>query len=121
MTSNIYWIFKAEIGEGKLEALKKLASKFCQITEIESSVIAYEWSISTNGKMLHVYERYVDSDAALTHLANVDPHIPELMELVTPTEIICYGAASNSFKEAVKDFPMVYMENFEGFHKAIAV
>ena len=42
------------------------------------------------------------------------------MELVTPTEMICYGAASNSFKEAVKDLPMVYMENFEGFHKAIA-
>ena len=121
MTSDIYWIFKAEIGEGKLEALKSLAPKFCQITEKESGVIAYEWSISTDGKMLHVYERYVDSDAALTHLANVDPHIPELMELVTPTEIECYGAASNSFKEAVKDFPIVYMENFEGFHKAIAV
>ena len=117
MTSDIYWILKAEIREGKFEELKKLAPIFCEMTKNEEGVIAYEWSVSADGKMLHIYERYTDSDASLAHLANISSKLPELMEIVAITEIECYGAATSTFKEAVKDLPMVYWENFEGFHR----
>lgn len=117
MTNNIYWILKANIGEGNLAALKELAAKFCHMTQEEPGVVAYEWSVSEDGKVLHIYERYADSDAGLAHLANVGPSLPELMALVTPVSIECYGNVGDNLKDAMKALPMSYMETFAGFHK----
>ena len=115
MTNQIYWILKASINEGKKGELQGLAKQFCELTEKEEGVVAYEWSI--NDDMLHIYERYANSDEALSHTANIGSLLPELIELVTPTEIECYGAASDAFKEAFKDVPMVYFDTFAGFHR----
>jgi len=115
MTRQIYWILKASINEGKSDQLQALAKQFRELTEAESRAIGYEWS--TNGNMLHIYERYVDSDAALEHTANIGSLLPELVELVTPVEIECYGPTTEGFREAFKDVPMVYFDTFEGFHR----
>lgn len=117
MTDNIYWILKAHIGDGNLDELKKLAEECCEITQSESGVMVYEWSITQDRKKLHIYERYVDSAAALEHMANLSEKLPKLLELVGVTEIECYGRASSDFREATKDFPMVYLESFSGFRK----
>jgi quinol monooxygenase YgiN len=118
MTNNVYWVIKAEIVEGQLAALRAIAPKFCEMTKTEPGAIAYEWSLSADEKTVHIYERYEDSDAALAHLGNVGPHLPELMGvIILPTAIECYGAASDAFKEALKDFPMIYFDQFDGFGK----
>ena len=117
MTENIYWILKAKIGDGNLDELKKLAKECCEITKTEPGVMAYEWSIAQDREMLHIYERYMDSEAAMAHMANLSAQLPQLMGLVSVTEIECYGKASGDFREAAKDFPMVYMETFCGFRK----
>lgn len=115
MTSQIYWILKASINDGKLDELRTLAKQFRALSEKESGVIAYEWS--TNGSMLHIYERYVDCDVALSHTTNIGSLLPELIELVTPTEIECYGPTTEGFRDAFKEVPMVYFDTFEGFHR----
>lgn len=117
MTDNIYWILKAKIGDGNLDSLKRLAEEFCGMTKPEPGVITYEWSITPDGEFLHIYERYLDSDAAMAHLANVGSELPRLMALVSVTEIECYGKVGSDFREASKDFPMVYMDTFCGFRK----
>ncbi len=117
MTSNIYWILEADIGVGNLGALKRLTSEFCEATREEEGTIAYEWSLSADESVLHIYERFADSGAALAHLERVGPRLPELFGLVSLTEIECYGAATGAFKEAVKELPVVYFESFNGFHR----
>ena len=117
MTDNIYWILKAEIKNGNLDELKRLAEECCEITKTEPGVMVYEWSIAEGLEILHIYERYLDSDAAMAHMANLSEKLPKLMDLVNVTEIECYGKASSDFREAAKDFPIVYMENLCGFRK----
>jgi len=117
MTENIYWILKAKIGDRNLDNLKRLAEECCEITKTEPGVMAYEWSIAQDRGTLHIYERYVNTEAAMAHMANLSAQLPRLMELVTVTEIECYGKAGSDFREAAKDFPMTYMETFCGFRK----
>ncbi len=117
MTQNISWILKADIHVGQLGALKELTTEFCSATETEPGVMSYEWSTGPGGKTLHIHERYVDSDAALAHLANIGPMIPRLMELVSITTIECYGDASPAFREAAKDYPNVYYHTYAGFRR----
>ena len=115
MTENIYWIISLKIGDGNVQAVKDIAPVFCDLTKQEPGALAYEWSLSADGSKLNVYERYVNSDAALAHLANVGPRLPELFALASPTGIECYGAASDTFKEAVKDLPVTFYSQFDGF------
>ena len=117
MTKNVYWVLKATIGEGNLEPLKNLAQRFCEATQSEEGVIAYEWSVSDDESTLHILERFADSTAALTHLENVGPILPELMALATPTVMECYGAIDDNFREATKRLPMSYTTMFAGFHR----
>ena len=117
MTDNIYWIIKLNIGEGNIQAIKDLAPAFIEKTKQEEGALAYEWSVSADGSELHVYERYADSDAALAHLGNVGPMLPELFALASPITIEVYGSASDVFKEAVKDFPTNYHSQFDGFSR----
>lgn len=117
MTPDVYWILKAKITDGKLDDLENLAEEFSEMTKTEPGVLAYEWSIGQDRETLHVYERYLDTESAMAHLANVGPHLPRLLELVSITEIQCYGQPGASFREAVKDFPVVYMDTFCGFKK----
>lgn len=115
--SILSWIFKAEIGEGNLEALKEIASTCCTMTEEEPGVLAYEWSVSPDGKTLHLYECFQDSDAALAHLQHMTPLLPDVLALLTSTSMNCYGPASDTFKEAAKDLPITYFEQFAGFRR----
>ena len=117
MRSQIYWILKCDVNEGRLDDLKTTATKFCELTAAEEGVMAYEWSLSEDATVLHVYERYTNSEAALAHLGNVGPFLDELFSLATPREIVCYGNASDAFREAVKDLPVRYLNTFDGFHK----
>ena len=117
MTAHIFWILRADIGDGNLEAVKDIANTFIDLTKTEVGSLAYEWSTTPDGKQLHVYERFASSDAALAHLGNVGAHIPMLFELTELKAVDCYGSASDEFKEAVKDLPMTYHNTFAGFRR----
>jgi quinol monooxygenase YgiN len=115
--NNLYWVLKATINEGQLEALQVLTKDLVKLTQAESGALAYEWSISEDQKSLHIYERYIDSEAALAHLANVGEHLPKLMQLIAPTTMECYGPASNQFKQAVAGLPVVYFNIYDSCEK----
>lgn len=117
MTGNVYWVLVADVNEGQEEALRALAKTFSEKTKTEPGALAYEWSLSDNASRLHIHERYADSEAALAHLANVGPVLGDLLALVTPVQIDCYGRVSDAFREATKDLPMVYYTQFEGFSR----
>ncbi len=117
LTENVYWVLVADVKEGQQDALRQLATRFADKTKAEPGALAYEWSLSERGDRLHIYERYADSEAALAHLANVGPVLGDLMALVTPVRLDCYGRVSDAFREATKDLPMAYYTQFEGFSR----
>lgn len=114
---HICTIFKAEVPEGAVEQLTDVAAAVSEITSKEPGAIAYEWSLSEDQRRLHVYERFVDSEAGMAHLENAGPDPSRLLEIVTLVEIECYGPASDELRAAIADFPVKFMRRFEGFHR----
>ena len=114
---SVYTIFKANVPEGAVERLVEVAAAMSELTSSEPGAIAYEWSLSEDQRRLHVYERFVDSEAGLAHLENAGPELSKLLEIVTLEEIECYGPASDELRDAISGFPVKFLRRFEGFHR----
>lgn len=117
MTENVYWILKAQVQEGNADKVRQLAAKFCDQTQQEAGTIAYEWALSEDDSVLHIYERFANAEAALAHIANVGDDLPHLLALISLDGIECYGAHDDAFRKAVAELPMTYMNTFAGFHR----
>ena len=103
MTDHIFYFLVADIHDGNLETVKDIANTFIELTKTETGSLAYEWSTTTDGTELHIYERFASSEAALAHLGNVGAHLPSLFELAELRSIDCYGTASDASHMAAPD------------------
>jgi len=59
MSENVYWVLEAAINPGRLEDLNILMAEMVESTqETEAGALNYEWAISDDQQVCHVYERY---------------------------------------------------------------
>lgn len=117
MTENIYWIFELTIKENQVDNLKKLMKEMVDATEAnEQGTMVYEWAISNDNKKCHIHERYVDSEATLTHLATFSSrYAARLMETGDATGFVVYGNPNEDVKKILDGFNAVYMKPIGGF------
>ena len=79
-------------------------------TKAESGTLDYEWYITDDGSVVHIYERYADSEATLLHLANFGEKFAErFLAAVDPTRFTVYGSPNNEVKEALTAFGPEYL------------
>jgi quinol monooxygenase YgiN len=64
----VWWILKCAVKDGQLDAFEELMGEMVAATRDEPGALAYEWFVSDDGTAVHLYERYADSDAAITHI-----------------------------------------------------
>ncbi|MFC1764123.1 antibiotic biosynthesis monooxygenase [Planctomycetota bacterium] len=82
----------------------------------EPDTLNYEWTISGDSKNCHIYERYVDSAATLTHWGTFgEKYAERFMSAVDPTRFVVYGDTNNEVKAALAGFGAVFMSPFGGF------
>jgi quinol monooxygenase YgiN len=119
MTENVYWVLELAINPGRLEDLKTLMAAMVEATQRnEVGALNYEWTISDDQKVCHLYERYQDSAAAMTHLESFGANFAaRFMEVVKPTRLVVYGTPSAQVKDALAGFSPVYMAPFGGFSR----
>ena len=115
MTKNVYWILKLDIAEGKSDELQPIAEKLCEFVRAEPGSLAYEWSMSADGKQVHILERWADSAAALAHAQNIGPQLGELSAITTPVSGQCYGAVSDELRTTLSGWPFQFNTTFAGF------
>lgn len=117
MTKNLFWIFELTIKEGQVDSLKKLMAEMVDATQKnEQGTLAYEWTISEDNKKCHIHERYVDSEATLTHLATfTSKYAARLMETGDATGFVVYGNPTVEAKKILDGFNAVYMMPIGGF------
>lgn len=71
----------------------------------EPGTLNYEWSTSGDGRIGHIFERYVDSDATMVHLASFGQnYTARFMEILSPTGFTVYGSPNQQVKEALAGF-----------------
>ena len=119
MSSDVFWMLEMTIRPGQLDALKALMPEMVEATQAnEPGTLNYEWFISADETQCHIYERYADSDAVMTHLGNFGANFAErFMACFEPTSFSVYGPASTDVRDALAAFGAVHLDAMDGFRR----
>jgi len=117
MSKQVSWIFELSVNDGELSNLKELMKEMVDSAEAnEPGTLAYEWSISGDGKQCHIHERYHDSAATVAHLTSFKAtYAARLMSMGVATRFVVYGNPDASVRETLEGFGAVYMSPIGGF------
>lgn len=113
----ISWVLEADVNDGQFDALKAVMADLCDGAQNEEGTLAYEWFISEDDGKLHVYERYTDDAAVMTHMGGFAPHAERFMAAVTPSGFAVYGEVEDATREALAGLGAVHYGTFGGFHR----
>ena len=117
ISNAVHWVLELAIKDGELGAFETLMNDMVTATQAnEPGATHYEWFVSDDKTSCHIYERYVDSAAVLTHLGNFGAHFSErFMAVFEPTRLTVYGNPSAEVRGALAGFGAVHMEQAGGF------
>ena len=117
MQSYVAWLLELAVKEGELENVKTLIQEMVEATKRrEPGALIYEWSLSEDEQHCHIYERYKDSAAVVTHLKNFNEHFAErFLSSLEPARLRVYGNPSDEAKEALSGLGAVFMTEIGGF------
>jgi quinol monooxygenase YgiN len=107
------------VAPGRQAELRTLLAEMVAGTHAnEPGTLDYEWSLSADGTQCHLWERYVDAAAAMTHIGTFGERYAErFLSLLTPTAVHLYGAPDAAVREALAGFGAVVMEPVGGFSR----
>lgn len=119
MATEVSWILEVSVQPGRERDFRPLMNEMVASTRAhEPGTLNYEWSTSGDGSACHIYERYVDSAAVMTHLATFDEKFAgRFLDLFKPTRFVVYGSPSQEVKDALADFNPLYMQPAGGFSR----
>lgn len=119
MTNYVYWMLELEIQSGREAEFQVLMTEMVAATLAnEPGALNYEWSTSENGKTCYIFERYVDSDATMVHLANFgEKFAGRFLEILNPTSFKLFGSPNQAVRDAVAGFGAVFMPTVGGFSR----
>ncbi len=117
MSDIVHWLLELNIKDGKSDDFKALMNEMVGATRAnEPGTLIYEWFISEDGKSCHIYERYVDSAATMTHLGSFGQNFAErFLAAAEPTRFVVYGNPNDEVRGALAGFGAVHMSQIGGF------
>ena len=117
MSEHVYWMLEVELGAGQDAAFSDLMAEMVRVTQAnEPGTLNYEWHRGADGKAVHIYERYANSDAVLTHLGSFGANFAQrFLAIMKPTRFTVYGAPNAAVREALAGFGPVFMNTVGGF------
>lgn len=117
MGSQIFWILKLNIRDGKEDDLKKLMSDMVAATKTnEPGAMRYQWFISDDESECHIHELYKNDAAVLEHLSNFSDKFAErFMDILEPFGFEVYGNPGKEVQSALEDLNPIYKAASGGF------
>lgn len=113
------WLLELEVKDGELENVRGLMDEMVASTRTEDpGAMQYEWSLDEDATTLHICERYVDSDAALKHLATFDATFAgRFMASLSPLRLTVYGSPNEAARKALAGMGAGFMSQIGGFSR----
>ena len=117
MSDTVSWVIELKIKDGEFDTAKALMGEMVDATKAnEPGALAYEWFASDDGTAIHIYERYADSAATLTHLGTFGEKFAErFMAIAEPTRLVLYGDPSAEVREALAPMGAIHLAQIGGF------
>ena len=118
MSGEIAWQVELAVKPGELANLRALTGEMVQATRAEPGALIYERFVSEDGKMVCVYERYVDSAAAVAHLLAFASAFGErFSKTVERKRFMVFGTPSDELRAMLDRFGATYLGPFGGFSR----
>jgi quinol monooxygenase YgiN len=115
VSDNVFWVVQVAIRPGQLEAFKALMDEMVASTKAEPGALNYEWFISEDSTMCHIYERYADSAAVMAHMGNFAAFAGRWEAAVEMKGATAYGAPSDEVKAVLAGAGGTLMAPWGGF------
>jgi quinol monooxygenase YgiN len=114
----ISWVLQCDVKEGQLDAFNELMEEMVADTSEEPGALNYEWYIADDAGAVHLYERYVDSDAAIAHLDGFkEKWAGRFMGCVNVTRFTVYGNTSDAAREVMAPLGAKQLGRWGGFSR----
>ena len=118
MNENVYWVIELAVNPGRFEDLKTLVAELFEANRNKVGFLTYEVAISDDRQVCHIYERFQDSAAIISHTQSFGATFAtRFFEILKPTRFVIYGTPSAEVKDAVAPFNPVYMTPLAGFRR----
>jgi quinol monooxygenase YgiN len=118
MGNQVSWCVELAIDPRELEKHRALTSEMVQFARSERGALVYERFISEDCKTLHVYERYVDSAAALAHMRSFDALFADRFHgMVVRKRFVVCGVPSEELRNVLDAFGAIYVSPLDGFSR----
>ena len=119
--NHIHFRVEFTIEEGKIEDFKWLIQEMARtVQETEPDTITYQFYLNNkdNTKCI-VYETYVNSDAAFTHLNGIASKtiLPKIFEVAKINRFDAYGNPSEELQKVLASFGSQVYNLFTGFSR----
>lgn len=116
MDKQVSWLVEVEVKPGQLETFKQLMGDMVESTSPEPGTLSYEWFVSGDGTHVHIYERYADSDALLTHFRGfLEKFAERFSASVDLKRFTVYGEPSDEACAELAALNPIYLGTLGGF------
>jgi quinol monooxygenase YgiN len=118
MDEHVSWVIELAVKDAQLETFKALMEEMVAETSPEPGTLGYEWYISGDGGTVHIFEKYADSDAMITHVSGfMQKWAGRFLESVDVTRFVVYGDPSPAAREMLDGFGATYLGPWGGFSR----
>jgi quinol monooxygenase YgiN len=118
MSNDISWHVELQVKAGQLEALCALTDEMVESTKNEPGALTYERYMSHDRRIVHVFERYVDANAAVAHLTAFGKAYGERFgKMVDRKRFTVFGSPTNELKEILDPLGATYATALAGFSR----
>jgi quinol monooxygenase YgiN len=108
MSEEIHWLLEVEILPGKLDEFESVARDLIASTQPEPGTVNYEWYFNADKTACHIYERYANNAALITHVNGFGKFAERFMQACRPTRFNVYGMINEEAKAHLADLHPVY-------------
>ena len=113
----VSWIIEASVKPESLESISSLMNEMSEdFLANEPNTLNFEWSIDSTSTLLHLHERYGNSDTAINHMKTFGAKYGErFMSLISPQRVVVYGHPSESLSNDLQALSPVRLSHLGGF------
>lgn len=116
---HVYWIITASINEGQLANVRELGKEMVAATRrSEPGTLAYDWSVSADGKTVFFYEHYEDSAAVMVHTTTFgEKFAPRLLPMIEIQSFEIFGNPNDEVRAVYTKMGAKFNKSIDGFQR----
>jgi quinol monooxygenase YgiN len=112
--SNVFFVVELDVQPGQLDDLREVAQEMVELAQHnEPATLNYEYFLSDDGARCHIYERYVDSNALLSHSLSFPEELQQRAQAFRPLRLTAYGNVPHTVRTSRIDPIRTVVPGFE--------